>query len=709
MDRRAEDLQRKASSLLRSFKDRACRACEDGTVRGTRLMEQAKQTAQQTAQTISTHGWPPGTGHPTDQPYDLTRKLLSQRLPVQEVVMVSSKRSVPGEPEKVERLCALGFSVAAARHALRRCGGHVESAGAWLLDDHADEILAAELEVSEASPLREGAEAVIRGLQGAADLNGVPVVLQRWSDDDQRWQVRAPDGSVKNIRPRNLDAAGAFDAVADPADPAGYTGAAAAPRFAPPARTKQPAATGPDTTATAAPAAPAAAVASTAAAAAERETPGSYASLLEKLRALARELLGDAAEESEECLNALSAEELLALLGSLGGATSASTEDSDRRRRREAAELRRLLDNKRRSTMDDYRREQQAEREVSQQRGRAASASSSAPAPEVPTDVRASGAAAAASAEEEREAAGPSNDAQRAELADLDRRLQATEARAAELEAEQRCRAEALDAREAELLAGEARWRSEAEAAVAEIRLEVRDLGAERAERAASAERAERDEGGLEEQRRELERLRADYESAARELQRQQEAVRQAAEVRELRMLEEEAEHLHLALALRDEQAWLEQQRRGVLMLRRSLLGAGSAAATAGPGGCVEWSMDDGARTAEAAPLAEDEEEEGEVWDMDWNALGGTGGPAGLPPLGAEEELAAESAEQSAAPLSLSREPEPASAGSEPTSAAPPLMSAAGDDDDASRAGSQQARLEEPPAGDGKAEQPVPA
>jgi len=52
--------------------------------------------------------------------------------------------------EHVLRLCALGFSQPAARHALQRCGGDLQAAAAWLLDSaNADERLAAEEQARE--------------------------------------------------------------------------------------------------------------------------------------------------------------------------------------------------------------------------------------------------------------------------------------------------------------------------------------------------------------------------------------------------------------------------------------------------------------------------------------------------------------------------------------------------------------------------------
>jgi len=111
------------------------------------------------------------------------------------------------EDEKVKSLCALGFSPLAARHALRRCAGSVDAAAIWLLDEgNTDERLAAEVAGAQAvGPFTPGSLARVSGLRGATHLNGVPVVVQGWDQEAQRWLVQMPDGSAKSIRERNLD------------------------------------------------------------------------------------------------------------------------------------------------------------------------------------------------------------------------------------------------------------------------------------------------------------------------------------------------------------------------------------------------------------------------------------------------------------------------------------------------------------------------
>jgi len=45
----------------------------------------------------------------------------------------------------------------------------------------------------------------VSGLQNAAALNGTDVLLQKWDEASRRWIVSMPDGTVKSIRPQNLD------------------------------------------------------------------------------------------------------------------------------------------------------------------------------------------------------------------------------------------------------------------------------------------------------------------------------------------------------------------------------------------------------------------------------------------------------------------------------------------------------------------------
>ncbi|CAE7350646.1 unnamed protein product [Symbiodinium sp. CCMP2456] len=126
--------------------------------------------------------------------------------------------ALPADLDKVRQLTDLGFSEVAARHALRACDGRLDLAGQWLLDEgNADEVLAAEVaaqeagshrsvpRTSESAALAVGGRARVSGLQNAAVLNGAEVLLQKWDEASRRWIVSMPDGTVKSIRPQNLD------------------------------------------------------------------------------------------------------------------------------------------------------------------------------------------------------------------------------------------------------------------------------------------------------------------------------------------------------------------------------------------------------------------------------------------------------------------------------------------------------------------------
>lgn len=202
---------------------------------------------------------------------------------------------------------------------------------------------------------------------------------------------------------------------------------------------------------------------------------------------------------------------------------------------------------------------------------------------------------------------------------------------------------------EVQLLEEQRRWKAEAEANAQQIKeLEQRVAVSEQMEQArAKTERQSREAAlteaeGLQRQREELEQLQARTQLAARELERQSEFAKQAAHDRELRMLEEESEQLRMSSALREEQSRLDQQRRHVLLLQRTLT------EHANPDDlCVQMQMDDSgcveeeevqtdgpcggagdsqvtlaeADTSGEILVALPSEESNEVWDLDWNAL----------------------------------------------------------------------------------------
>lgn len=302
------------------------------------------------------------------------------------------------EQQKIERLCcALNFSPAAARHALRRCGGSIQDAGIWLLEEaNAAELQALEMSARQAGRLQPGCTARLCGLKGPANLNGAFVTLLRFEEDAQRWIVQMADGSHKAIRRKNLDLV------------AGVTSSAATSigRSAPGAGVGRPAAP------TAAPAAAACAT-----------LPSQMTE--EELRLRLLEILGTTSSETAAALEALSGEELIETIASLVDGVSVNTE----------------------AGLPEARLPES----LSLPRATNCPATAGAPRPWAPLSE---------------EPAPVLLRAEEAEIAALEAALQAVRQRD-----EQRLReTELFEAREAELLGEQRRWRAEAEAKAAQIR-----------------------------------------------------------------------------------------------------------------------------------------------------------------------------------------------------------------------------------------------
>jgi len=212
-----------------------------------------------------------------------------------------SPSAQPGVPptrkstdENVAVLCGLGFSPAAARHALSKCGGNVEASGEWLMDEsNADEILAADMEGQEQGMLRVGTVATVVGLTGASDLNGVPVVLQEWDQQSQRWHVKLPEGHIKAIKKENLEAFDDHLALEKPAAKGGKQSADASNKSA-----------------------------CAAASAEERDQEA------EELRMQIRILLGGTTPDTEVGLRAMTIQELIEVLNGLADENATASPDS---------------------------------------------------------------------------------------------------------------------------------------------------------------------------------------------------------------------------------------------------------------------------------------------------------------------------------------------------------------------------------------------
>jgi len=163
---------------------------------------------------------------------------------------------------------------------------------------------------------------------------------------------------------------------------------------------------------------------------------------------------------------------------------------------------------------------------------------------------------------------------------ELECHLREAAERANALEAQQLRCSVATEAREAELFESQARWRMEAEAKNEEI---------QRLENEQAAQMLAREE--------------AKAASAIQELASQQEALRRAAEDRELRVLEEEAKHMRIADSLHGEQQRLEIQRRSILLLQRSLTDTITDSGLMPKSSvCVEMMFDDAGVLEELAP-----------------------------------------------------------------------------------------------------------
>ncbi|CAE8632283.1 unnamed protein product [Polarella glacialis] len=634
----------KMTSVLRLAKDRANE--------GLGKVKEMKERAQERA-----HRFTIGSG-----PAAGAGQLFGSGSPVSSV-----------DHKKVERLIALGFTAAAARHALRICGGRLNEAGVWLLDaSNTDEILAAEVAAQEASPLCSGGTARVAGLRGAADLNGAIVTLHTWDADSERWVVSLPDGSIKAIRARNLDPVSCH--------PVGKGGAAASQEtaFSPPSRAQG--AQGvqgaqvssgsgktkadDDAETAAVIAAVLAAEEAEEAASASKQRASATASGgkpagaaperpsrddvdLEELRTLARDMASSNGQPlDEEVLFALDAADLLQLVDSL----SLSPKDRDADEAKGSSEVKpskpspsssssRRPDGERRPScrpMDDLE---------------AASASSTT-----------------AAAESETRTARGVVDADR--IAE-EQRLKEAETRYALLEEAQRNRARELEAREASLLEAERKLEekraevSQRRGALATPPDEVEDTLRQAASPSEpdfseapstpTSPAAASMEAELDAQREELRRLGAEVEAAARALEERQAASQLASEERELRLLEEESAQLRMASTLQEEEARLTRQRRSLGMLQQALF-KGAREEKLSRDGTVELSLDDGALDAEEPTLGSgsdpeeeeepapggghaertescleqgadeenteaDAEDENEVWDLDWSTL----------------------------------------------------------------------------------------
>mmetsp|Transcript_46828 Transcript_46828/g.111411 ORF Transcript_46828/g.111411 Transcript_46828/m.111411 type:complete len:755 (-) Transcript_46828:75-2339(-) len=587
----------------------------------------------------------------------------------------SKQRPPPAAPaaeDEIQQLTALGFSVAASRHALSKCAGNVELAASWLADKaNSDEMLAAELEAETVDPLAPGRLARISGLRSAKDLNGVPVVLEAWDNGAQRWAVRLPNGSHKSIRPKNLDPLKGKDEET------------AATLLFNEVKSRQ--------------------VDESEECAKRLQEEELEAQALRKK--VCQMIAPTDMAEAQEALMALSNDELLEVLARLhmpseaaavpaasssssqpaGGmdTCAAAADPADRPAKKvddapaqpppadSEAEAKAAT-----AEVPDIPSAEAAEEEsktIAEDEVAAASGEAAATA----ADQATSGSATAERAEQSSASAAAEQAIAKAtaeaeeRLRNMERELRESSERMQEWENERKRQASELEAREAELRERQAHWEAqveesakkarEAEQREATLRQQQEEEREQEAARLAEEKDAQRakDENAdsppeneasaasddisnrnlqheqeLQEQKAELQRLQEEAAEAVKELEQQKEAARRTAEERELQLLEEEAEQRRIADALRDEEARLRQQKKSVLMLQQSLLRRSISPKQEG-GGCINMEMDDSAcavveasqdntmlgeqddHDAEAADASDEEE----VWDLDWSSI----------------------------------------------------------------------------------------
>lgn len=591
--KKAKDVAKKATEkaafFMRTFRDKAqsaaCTAAEQGGQMTSKIVKQVRSKAETVNNTVYKQGMRISQYASSSTPSRSSKmppRLSKPGVPSMAVpacVSVGAAAYV-AEDEKVKSLCALGFSPSVVRHALRRCDGDVEKTGLWLLDEaNRDERLAAELEAGE---LADGECARINGLRGAIHLNGMPVVLQFYDEETQRWIVQMPDGTAKSIRPRNLDRLdpeAAAKASAEMDSAMRELGREAPSRSGP-----QP-----------------------------NKLDEQLANVLEEveLRKQVREMIGIlTGTEEDEALKALSVQELLEVMRSLP--EQARAEEAERQK-----SLCRTADGKEDSSSSTARKEETGHLVSLPE------TSSTGAAEDEGKPVGMSSAKSLPSDSPKRKA----SEAAASELRELERKLKESADKMNLWEEQQFQQQKALEAREAELLESQEQWRSEAEAKAEKIRLlESREEAQQQQEAVAPQQPAEAEieaAAQLEEQLAELrslqakaenaaedlEKMKAKAETDAQDLERRDLAQRQAAEDRELRLLEQEAEQMRVRKALEEEQEKLQTQRRAVLLLQQSLaLPVVSPMPSEGNADCIEMPLDDSACTAfeEAVPEGAD-------------------------------------------------------------------------------------------------------
>lgn len=592
MDAHSQFLQRKVSGLLQRAKETAKKVEETAKQKADWAQEVARQKK----------GWAQEEGTKVLGRAREVSAISSEKMSAawNEFTGTSSSSSVPRSHDaKVASLCEMGFSEVAAKHGLRQCGGQVEDACLWLSQpENADELLAIEVQAKQVPALRAGSLARIHSVSGPwAHLNGTLVTLCSYSEDTERWTVLSADGAARALRARNLEllmqrqGAAATPARVEPQASAAAADGRRPARSSAPVSELQPRAL------------------------AEAMHGLTDAELRERLAQMAGGNSGDVFA----ALEALSGDDLMEAVASMcceseSNAPAAASPPAAATAEATAGSL------------------------PSPPPPARATESSAAVLPS-PDAVAAAVQASCAAAPPPSSDFAPPPRLPAATQAAVEAPRKAPPARLRESSPElvlQKQRLVELEMRESELLQMQVELKKEAEAKDQLVR-QLQDKCAA-FEAALQEQEHQRNEAfddksasareELDKERLELKALQEQVTAAATELAAQKDELARASEERELRLLEEESEQLHVGNALREESERLGQQRRSVHLLKQALLGQASMSRRASEmpaGEPHELALDDTDCSEDRPTAGADSDAEDQVWDLDWSAVQAAG------------------------------------------------------------------------------------
>lgn len=579
MDAHSQFLQRKVSGLLQRAKETAKKVEETAKQKADWAQEIARQKK----------GWAQEEGTKVLGRAREVSAISSEKLSAawNEFTGTSSSSSVPRSHDaKVASLCEMGFSEVAAKHGLRHCGGQVEDASLWLSQpENADELLAIELQAKQVPALRAGSLARIHSVSGPwAHLNGALVTLCSYSEDTERWTVLSADGAARALRTRNLEllmqrqGAAATPARVEPQASATAADGRRPARSSAPVSELQPRVL------------------------AEAMHGLTDAELRERLAQMAGGNPGDVFA----ALEALSGDDLMEAVASMCCESESNAVA------------------------------------VASPPAAATAEATAGSLPSPPPPARATESSAAVLPSPDAVAAAVQASCARLPAAtqaavEAPRKAPAARLRESSPELEpQKQRLAELESRESELLQMQAELKKEAEAKDQLVR-QLQDKCAA-FEAALQEQEHQRNEAfddksasarqELDKERLELKALQEQVTAAATELAAQKDELARASEERELRLLEEESEQLHVGNALREESERLGQQRRSVHLLKQALLGQASMSRRASEmpaGEPHELALDDTDCSEDRPTAGADSDAEDQVWDLDWSAVQAAG------------------------------------------------------------------------------------